>query len=227
MSQCPAMTCPGGPFDPVARAWRSLARRVLVPIVIPALVAAAGCSSSSGTPPGDAGSELGNPCPRVSCGNQCCDSVGQLCSPACACPDGSLVPVPFTSSIQVIDPNQVPGSLTAIALFTVPDGTAYTLVVGYRPELQLGTDFQLPGADGTPFAAIGWRVNVAAQTSLTAYYATAGMLNLTSACAAGVAGTLSNLTFTEQRATRDQTPLPGGCTFSVNNIDFVIGGSCL
>jgi hypothetical protein len=150
-----------------------------------------------------------------------------LCSPVCACPDATLVPTPFASTLQVIDPKQVPGALTGVALFAGPDGASDTLVVGYTPDLALGTDLDLApaGTTGIPFAAIGWHINVSAQTSLTAYFAS-GKLRLTRACAAGVAGKLSNLTFTEQLATRDSNPYPGGCSFSVNEIDFDMGGSC-
>ena len=60
------------------------------------------------------------------------------------------------------------------------------------------------------------------------YYATAGTIRFTRACMEGVAGTLSGLTFTEQTTARDQTPYPDGkgCSFSVNEIAFDIGGAC-
>jgi hypothetical protein len=200
-------------------------------LVVAAQALMLGCGGSappSGAPAPDAAAEVSDPCPRASCGSQCCESVVRVCMPACACPDATVFPSPFKSSIDVIDPRQVPGALTAIALFAAPDGGAHSLVVGYTPDLPLGTDLPLAmaGTSGTPLAAIGWRVDVAAQTSLSALFGTAGVLNLSRACAAGVAGKLTGLTFSEQRTLRDSTPYPGGCSFAVSEIDFAIGGPC-
>jgi len=140
-----------------------------------------------------------------------------------------LVPDPFQSSIQVIDPNQVPGALTAVALFSASGGP-HSLVVGYTPATALNTDLMLAEANSskTPFAAIGWKVSIATMSTLTAYYATTGTVRFTRACTEGVAGTLTNLTFTEQTTARDQTPYPdgNGCSFAVNEIAFDIGAPC-
>jgi len=209
------------------------ARNAIVILIWVAL--SGGCGSVGARPDAggrDSAVELGNPCPRVSCGQQCCDSVARVCAPAaCGCPDASIFPDPFHGDIQLIDPNQVPGALTAVALFSAPDGAAHTLVVGYRPDTPVGVSlpFVPPNSQAgsnTPFAGIGWRVNLTTQTALTGFYATAGSVILSRACTGGVAGTLSNLTFTEQTATRDQTPYPGGCSFTVASIAFDVGTSC-
>lgn len=211
-----------------------LSTRVLVGLL--ALACAPACSSPAATV--DAGltsdgalTDEAPACPSLACGGQCCASYGRVCaaSATCSCPDASMLPAEFTTGITVIDPNQVPGALSAAIIFTDTTGATHTFVVGYRADTAVGTDLPLAplGTGVTPFAALGWRVSFATQSSRTGYYATTGSVRFTRACLDGVAGTLSGLTFTEQTATSDQTPLPGGCSFTIpTQVAFDIGGPC-
>jgi hypothetical protein len=55
------------------------------------------------------------------------------------------------------------------------------------------------------------------------FLATAGTLRLTSACDAGIAGVLSNVTAIEIDLFSGLAPIAGGCTLVVPSVTFEIG----
>jgi hypothetical protein len=180
-------------------------------------------------------------CEETTCGDECvdtssdsancggcgmaCDSPGQICSGAlpCACPE-AFVPAE-------IDADAPFGQMRVVQDTTIGFGGFFAgdridaLVVAFDGETPIGMDFALTAAIQTPGVIAAYDVDVQAGTAHTAYAVDSGTLNLSAACAEGVAGVLTDVTLVEIDATTGVV-VDGGCSFMVPTIDFAIGGDC-
>ncbi len=158
------------------------------------------------------------------CGTTC--TSGKVCTAsACACP-AAFAPaaVAATGNDRVLtDPNS-PGVYAAASPFS--DGSNINIsVVGYSTTTLLNNEYTLSGTNpGTPpFFALGYKLNLSTFTPAASFYATAGKLTFTKACAQGASGTLTAATFQAVTSIQNPTIDPNGCSFTVPSMTFSSG----
>ena len=119
----------------------------------------------------------------------------------------------------------IPGAYIAISPFT-DSGNFNISVVGYaRTGTLLNNEYTLTGTNpGTPpFFALGYKLNLSTFTPAASFYATAGKLTFTKACAQGASGTLTAATFQAVTSIQNPTIDPNGCSFTVSSMTFSSG----
>lgn len=129
------------------------------------------------------------------CGVTC--TSGKVCTAsACACP-AAFAPAAVTATANDMVRTDVPGAYVAISPFS--DGSNLNIsLIGYaRTGTLLNNEYMLSGSNpGTPpFVALGYKLNLSTFTPAAWFYATAGKLTFTTACAMGASGTLTDATF--------------------------------
>lgn len=202
-------------------------------MVVGACVLSAGCPDpeSPGTRPDapavviDAAPPDGA-CATALCGAACCTPAQACETTTCTCP-APFVPSPFESPIERMDTTTDPPNVVGAGVFVNPPGSGnlHVLVIGFHPtDTAVDTDHDLAAVE-VPYAGVGYQVNIMTEQPRAMYNGTAGTLRLTRRCAAGVAGTLTNVTVEEIVSTDDPTPIPGGCTFTIPSLAFDIGSS--
>lgn len=157
------------------------------------------------------------------CGTTC--TSGKVCTAsACACP-ASFAPAAVTATAQDMVRTDIPGAYVAISPFS--DGSNFNIsVVGYsRTTTLLNNEYTLSGTNpGTPpFFALGYKLNLSTFTPAASFYATAGKLTFTKACAMGASGTLTAATFQGVTSIQNPTIDPNGCSFVVASMTFSSG----
>ncbi len=157
------------------------------------------------------------------CGNAC--TSGKVCTAsACTCP-ASFAPPTVVATAQDMVRTDLPGAYVAITPFS--DGSNFNIAVaGYaRTGTLLNNEYTLSGSNpGTPpFFALGYKLNLSTFTPAASFYATAGKLTFTKACAMGASGTLTEATFQAVVSIQNPTIDPTGCSFSVPRLTFSIG----
>jgi hypothetical protein len=164
------------------------------------------------------------------CGN--CDVVchgGEACVGSCMCPAAYL---PSTIEPSGFDQFRISMGITvAVAAIIGSDGITPVLV-GYDALTPLNTDIDLSLSTigAAPFVGSGYRYDPTTMTTDASYYATAGTLRLTKACATEAEGTLTNVTFRGLLGTIGTASIdPLGCSFTISTpITFHIqsGAAC-
>ena len=203
---------------------------------------AVGCGSDGGASPdaapADASVPDAAPCDFTRCGEECVDTSAstdhcggcfQPCTPAqdcagsCECPAIAIAGEPV---IDQMDDEMLAPTILGIGIFSVADDLD-ALVIGFAvPGTPTDTDIDLSAGD-PPFVAIGYQVNTTTQEFRSAYRAQTGTLNLTRACAAGVAGTVTGAALVEVDPTSDPpTVLEDGCTAAIESLAFDFGDPC-
>ncbi len=151
-----------------------------------------------------------------------CTAAARCETSACACPApflGGAPPVLATTMLA-----SQPGFTTGAAGLLGNDSMNHALVITAALTAPLGTPLAV-NANNQVFAAIAYEVTTATQSRAT-YLATAGTVTLTRRCAAGLAGSVANLTLAEVDP-MTFVPTPGGCTTTVAQLAFDIAGPCL
>lgn len=139
------------------------------------------------------------------------------------------MPQPFDTVIDRMDAVMQAPAVLGIGVINGTDTQLHALVVAFDPvATPVGTDIALPVTPlgQAPFVALGYDVNITSQTTRSTYFSSQGTLNLTRRCAAGVAGTIANVTMREQTAINDPTPHPLGCTLVIPDLAFDFGAAC-
>jgi hypothetical protein len=197
------------------------------------LVACGGGGDTTIDAPGAPDARIDAPpvCPTTTCGDTCCASPAHGCAdpgPTCACPT-SVLPDPLATVIEQMDTVMRPPDVLGIGIVDGTDGQLHAFVVAFHPtDTPLDTDLVLPVAPlgDAPFAAVGYDVNVTAQTTRSTYFPAGGTLRLVRRCAGGVAGTLTGGVLREQTSIDDATPHPEGCMLTLPDITFDYGQPC-
>jgi len=197
-----------------------------------AIVVLVGCGSGGSTVDAKVADSRGDAppqCATMTCGATCCASLAQECMPtACSCPT-AIVPTPFSTVIDRMDAVMQAPAVLGIGIVDGTDNQLHALVIAFDPvATPVGSDIALPASPfgDPPFVAMGYDVNVAAQTTRSTFFASQGTLNLTRRCAMGVAGTIAGVTMREQTSQNDPTPHPTGCTLAVPDLAFDFGAAC-
>jgi hypothetical protein len=179
-------------------------------------------------------------CTETECGSECvdltsahehCSECFKPCTPAqdclaslCECPAATLVPETIAPLFEQMDAEMAAPSVVGIAIYTA-GGFTELLVVGFLPGVTpVGTDIDLATSEDA-FVLVGYDVDPFAMTVRGGYAATSGTLHLSRACAEGVAGSLTGVTFAEAGLMSGML-VPGGCTFDVAMTTFDIGADC-
>jgi hypothetical protein len=140
------------------------------------------------------------------------------------------VPQPFSTVITQMDTVMMAPAVLGIGVFSGTDSKLHALVIAFDPaSVQLNTDITLPVSPfgSTPYVGLGYDVNVANQTTRSTFFASQGTLNLTRACASGVAGTVTGVMLREQTAQNNPQPAPMGCTIALPDLSFDYAGACM
>ena len=140
-----------------------------------------------------------------------------------------VLPDPLATIIEQMDTVMQPPEVLGIGIVDGTDGLLHAFVVAFHPtDTPVDTDLVLPSAPfgAVPFAAVGFDVNVAQQTTRSTFFPAAGTLRLVRRCEVGVAGTLTGAVLREQTRIDDQTPHPDGCTLTLPDIAFDYGQPC-
>lgn len=213
------------------------------------LLGAAGCTSEpAATSPSldplraDGGPLDGSTCTHTACGDECvdtgqsddhCGACGTACTPAaaclmstCQCP-GDFVPRESNTVFSAVMATPDAGFLGVGAFL---DGRLIHFVsVGFTEGVALDTPIDLattgPGSSTTVGA--GYDYDMTTMIGEGSFAAVSGTVTFTSACAGGVAGTVSNARFVEVRGLQDRTPISGGCTFELARHTFAYGEPCV
>lgn len=194
------------------------------------IVLVAACNGSGGSS-ADARTPDADQCATTMCGATCCPSPAHVCSAggdSCECP-AALVPDPFSTVIEMMDATRIAPNVVGIGVVNGPDGNLHALVIGFHPtNTAIDTDFTLPTLPhgDAPFVALGYHINLIAQTTRSTYFASQGTLRLTRRCPMGVAGSMAGIMLREQTALEDTTPHPMGCSVSVPDLAFDFSGTC-
>jgi hypothetical protein len=204
-------------------------------------LALAACGSDSGTstdaavhvdaPPPDAA------CPGMlaSCSQVCvnltndhdhCGTCDQTCTPAASCAASACAcPATFLDDHRPVIASQMlmpqPGYYTGAAAITGLDALSHVVVVTSSTAAPLHTALPI---NGQVYVAIAYDATSPTQTR-SAYLATSGTVTLTRRCAAGIGGTISNVSLVEVNPTTLAT-VPGGCSTSITQLAFDIAGPC-
>lgn len=161
------------------------------------------------------------------CGMEC-DSPGQVCTGSlpCTCPPmflpATVDPVAFDQVVEQA------GFLIGVG--PLVDGTKFNVfAVVYEEDTPTGVEFDLSESVAqlsAPAVAAGYDVDTGSFMAHTPYAANEGTLIITSRCATGVHGTVTDAHFIEVQGTTDPTPVPDGCEFSIDSVSFTIGEAC-
>jgi hypothetical protein len=203
----------------------------------------AGCGSSKSTPDAatiklpDASS-----CPVASCGGVCvdtttdkqhcgsctnaCTQTGSTCGgtpAACGCP-AAFLPASHTDAGSDLV-TAFGGATLAIGLESAANGTN-GVVIGYDPatiQTAHAYDLSTVTAGTRPYVQAAYGFDLMTFIPSAAFYATAGTLTFTKACANGVVGTLTGATF--KASTNVSNPMIdlAGCGFTMPTVTFTIG----
>jgi len=119
-------------------------------------------------------------------------------------------------------------AVLGIGVFSGTDGKLHALVVAFDASSPIGSDVTMPNSPfgSTPYVALGYDVNIGAQSTRSTYFVSQGTLKLTRACASGVAGSITGVMMREQTTIDDPTPAPMGCTLAIPDLAFDYAGSC-
>jgi len=163
------------------------------------------------------------------CGN--CDVAchgGEACVGSCMCPAAYL---PATLEAGSFDQFRMSMGITVAVSPNINVDGINPLLVGYDASTPLDTDIDLSlSTIGTaPFVGSGYHFDPSTMVTDASYYATAGTLRLTKACATEAEGTLTDVTFRGILGTIGTASIdPLGCSFTVPTITFHIqsGADC-
>jgi hypothetical protein len=155
-----------------------------------------------------------------------CGACDEACTPAASCAASACAcPATFLDDHRPVIATQMlsssPGLYTGAVAVTGLDALSHVVVVTSTTTAPLHT--ALP-VNGQVYAAIEYDATSATQTR-SAYLAASGTVTLTRRCAAGIAGTMSNLSLVEINPTT-LAAIPGGCSTSLGQFAFDIGGPC-
>lgn len=210
-----------------------------------AAIVVAGCQKDSPSHPApdaapqspDAAAVDANTCPGTltSCAGNCvnetddhdhCGACDHACVPAASCVSSTCnCPAPFIGATPQVLATQMiqsqPGFVTGVSGVVGTDANNHGVVVTASATAPLNT--ALP-VNGQVYVAIAYELFTATQAKST-FLATGGTVRLTRRCAAGLGGTLQNLTFVEVNPTTLQ-PIPDGCTTTIAQLAFDIAQPC-
>jgi hypothetical protein len=207
-------------------------------------LAVAACGNDHGTAPSrvDAAAAMADAsplCPAMleSCSGVCvnttidmknCGSCGHECTPAqncatsaCVCPGMFIDPAQPSVASQMLAP-PAPGYVTGAIAVTGSDSLLHSVAVTAAATAPLRSALAM---NGQVFVGVGYELVSATQARST-YLATAGTVTLTRRCAAGLGGTMANVTLVEVDPTTFAA-IPGGCTTSISKLAFDIAGPCV
>ncbi|HVK87450.1 MAG TPA: hypothetical protein VM513_25210 [Kofleriaceae bacterium] len=159
------------------------------------------------------------------CGVEC--KGGQACETTCVCPTPF---VPATLTPTNFDQLDSSGGVQ-VAISPNINGSINPVIIGYPatdPVLDTDIDLSTIPLGQAPFVGAAYRFDLTAMTTDANYVATAGTLNLTSACSTSVEGTLTNATFrgiVGDLQSQTVTVDPEGCMFTVETLAFHIGAT--
>lgn len=175
----------------------------------------------------------GGTCLPVNEDEQNCGDCGVVCKGGQACENTCVCPPAFVpATIEPTNFDQFDGA-NGVQVAIAPNiaGSINPLIIGYSatdPVLDTDIDLSTVTLGEAPFVGAAYRFDLTTMTTDAAYVATAGTLNLTSACGTSVEGTLTDATFSgilgdlqSQTVTVD----PEGCTFTVPTLTFHIGST--
>jgi hypothetical protein len=209
-------------------------------ILITTLALAACGNDSSAPPDGTSRTDAVPPdsaCPGalVSCSQVCvnltnehdhCGTCDRACSPAAVCATSECAcPTTFLDNQRPVLATQMlaaqPGYYTGASAVTGLDALSHVVVVTSTSSAALHTPLPI---NGQVYVAIEYDASSATQTR-SAYLATAGTVTLTRRCAAGIAGSMSNVSLVEVDPVT-LAAVPGGCSTSIAQLAFDIAGPC-
>jgi hypothetical protein len=205
-------------------------------------LALAACGNDSAPKHGDVDAALPVPdspplCPGMleSCSGVCvntttdtknCGSCDHACTPAqgcaasaCACPGVFIDPAQPALASQMLA--SATGYVSGAIAITGSDGLTHAVGVTTATTAPLHSALAM---NGQVFVAVGYQLLTATQARST-YLATAGTVTLTRRCAAGIGGTMANVTLVEVDPAT-YAAIPGGCTTSIAQLPFDIAGPC-
>ncbi len=200
------------------------------------------CGQDSAPPAADAADVVEEPdapaaCPLnlEECDTRCvntradrehCGACGNACVPAASC-EASECACPATflgGTHQVLATTMIaaqPGFVSGVDGVLGRDSASHGVVVTAAITAPLGTPLAV---NGNVFVAIAYAVSTGTQARST-FLATAGTVTLSRRCAAGIAGSLANLALVEVDPVTF-APIAGGCTTTVTQLAFDVGGPC-
>lgn len=160
-----------------------------------------------------------------------CDVVchgGEACVGSCMCPAAYL---PVTIEPDNFDQFRASMGITVAVAPNIGAEGINPILVGYDAQTPLDTniDLSLSTIGAAPFVGSGYRYDPTTMATDASYYATAGTLRLTKACATEAEGTLTDVTFRGVLGTIGTASIdPLGCSFTVATIAFHIqsGAAC-
>ncbi len=160
------------------------------------------------------------------CGAACCTPAADCTADACACPANFVPEMPtLITGVVVANLPQIPGLMAAIGQFDQTATERDAILVAYDPTTApVGVDIDLASSTDVK-VGFGYQID-ANQNIRASYRATTGTLHLTSACAAGVTGTLTDATLEEIEIFTSLDPIAGGCTTMVPSVTFAIAKAC-
>ncbi len=180
------------------------------------------------------------PCDHTVCGSECVDTSSnpdhcgecfRECTPSqecaasdCACPE--IVPPTgeLGQFLTQMDDEILAPTVLGIGVYTPDDSILHAVVIGFHPtDTPVDTDLDLsvPEAGDPPFVGFGFDLDVNDQTYRGSFRSISGTLHLTTRCADGVAGTMSNVVLHEVDATADPPePYEDPCTIEIESLSF-------